>query len=127
MDLKISNHDLVNRSVTIYPVRKIIKLVPKYNLRLDIVIPTGIKTLTLVFDNAEEVKLSVPPCINGGDSGQDNFRSLLEGTVPNTYPEPAATPGPVATPDPTTIPEFPSVVFPVIAVLGLLLIMQRRK
>lgn len=121
VDLKISNNDSVNRSVTIYPMRNEIKMLPKYKMSMYIVIQTGIKTLTLVSDNREEVKLSVPPCTGGGYSGQDYFGSGPERSMSYNDPESTTKPGP------TTIPEFPSIIAPVIAVLGLLFITQRKK
>jgi len=73
VDLKLINHDEIIRSVNIYPIRKIINILPKQTLRIDIVIPVGIKYLTIVSDDEEEIKLLVPSCISGGNSGQNYF------------------------------------------------------
>ncbi len=127
IDLRLSNPGEETKYITVYPMNKSLKLLPNEIKRIDLFLLKGTDVLTLISNNGEELELHVPPCVYRGGSAGDIGVSL-SGNLPATSPaqtEPATTPAPTVPTEPTNIPEFPTIVFPALSTLGLLLIMRK--
>lgn len=114
IDLRLSNLVFDNKYITIYPLNLTINLLPEQIKRIDIFLPTGISILQLVSSDGEEYNVQVPTCFSGGSSGSSKggTASFVKQTT---------------TPRIDEIPEFPSIVLPVISILALLFIMNKKK
>lgn len=104
IDVRLSNLDVENKSITIYPLNLTINLLPEQIKRTDIFLPDGISTLKLVSSDGEEEKVQVPPCVNGYEGSTTTQTTNLKVNE---------------------IPEFPSIGLPVITILVFLFVMKK--
>ncbi len=121
IDIRLSNPGEDTKYITIYPMNKSLKLLPNEIKRIDLFLLRGIDILTLIQNNGEQLKLYVPPCVYRGGTEGNGLGVSLTGNLP----EPTTTPA--SETELTNIPEFPTIVFPVLSTLGLLLIMRNMK
>lgn len=133
VDLRIINYEEVIKSITISPVGRKVILEPKQILRVFIPISDGIENLILYSDEKVEDSILVPPCATEGYSSLSSSSSSFSqyDTSPfGTQIEPPNN-GPGLQPpteDPVTaIPEFPSIVLPVLSLIAIMFVMQKRK
>jgi hypothetical protein len=127
VDLRIENYEEVTKSITISPVGKKVTLLPKQIMRIDIPITDGIKNFILYSDEKEEGSVLVPPCSTEGYSSEGKNSLKFDAAFPSgTQIEPPT--GTVPAEDPvTSIPEFPSIALPVLSLIAIMFIMQKRK
>lgn len=110
VDIRLTNYDMENKSITIYPMNLTINLLPKQIKRIDIPLPYNISVLTLTSSTGEELDAQVPLCFSRGSSGSATISFATE-TIP---------------PEVKEIPEFPSIGLPVIAILVMLFLMKKK-
>lgn len=108
IDIRLRNFDVKNKSITIYPLNLTFNLLPKQIKRADIIIPNGISTLKLA-SGGEELKVRVPPCVNGNEGSNTGFNTQT--TIKEV----------------DEIPEFPSIGLPIISIMVLLFIVKKKK
>ena len=108
VDIRLTNRDPGNKSITIYPMNLTFNLLPGQIKRIDIPLPYGTSILTLVSIDGEELKAQVPLCFSRGSSGSDTI-SFAARTTPNV----------------DEIPEFPSIGLPVLSILALLFLFKK--
>ncbi len=106
IDVRLSNLNMENKSITIYPLNLTIKLLPEQIKRVDIFLPNGISILKLVSSDGEEEKVQVPPCVNGYEGSRATQTTIKKVNE---------------------IPEFPSIGLPVITILAFLFVMKKTK
>ncbi|HWQ96369.1 MAG TPA: hypothetical protein VN368_03240, partial [Candidatus Methylomirabilis sp.] len=109
VDVRLTNRDTENKSITIYPMDLTINLLPGQKKRIDIPLPHGISVLTLVSSDGKELKAQVPLCFSRGDSGSGTI-DLAAQTTPNVK----------------EIPEFPAIGLPVLSILALLFLVKKK-
>ncbi|VVB96093.1 Uncharacterised protein [uncultured archaeon] len=148
VDLRIKNQGTSTRTMIIYPLERIVELLPRQIKRVDILIPYENTILKLIVDDGEKFEVIVPPCVvrggSGGNSGTEKviMTGPTEPTATNPIPTQPTPTLPVATeptptnptptqPAPTTnpttsIPEFQWIGLPVITVVLLMLFFRRQ-
>jgi len=132
VDLRIENNEDVSKSVTVYPVGKEVTLLPKQILRIDIPVTEGTENLILYSDETEEGSVLVPPCSTEGysSSGGRSSLQMQDASSPDAAAPGVSPTGTVAQPpteDPTEVPEFPSIALPILSLIAIMFIMQKRK
>lgn len=141
VDLRIKNQGTSTRTVLIYPLERIVELLPSQIKRVDIIIPYENTILKLIVDDGEKFEVIVPPCVvrggSGGNAGTEKVMTTGSTTPTNPTPtqptptvpvvtEPTQTqPAPTTNPG-TSIPEFQWIGLPVITVVLLMLFFRRK-
>ncbi|MCE8428391.1 MAG: hypothetical protein J5U19_08400 [Candidatus Methanoperedens sp.] len=116
IDLKLSNLDLDDLSINIYPLNSTIELLPGQIIRKDLNLPSGISSLRLVSDKGEELMLQVPPCVSrGGSSSYDGSQSSLSSST-DQFERP-----------PAPVPELSTIALTGFGIVSMILIMGRSK
>lgn len=117
IDMRLRNPGEESIIVTINPPGRTIVLAPNETKRVDIFIIRETKTLIISSNDGEELEIVIPTCMSEGESSSIK--------IPGTYD--LSEPVEITTPVPETeIPEFSWVGFPVISIILLLLIFNRK-
>lgn len=130
IDLRLTNLEAENKSVSIYPINITLDLLSEQILRIDLFISPGISTLKLVSNDGEEIQVDVPPCVNPGSSGSDNAGPGMQTTTSSGTPTGTSTGTPTITPTNSKaeeIPEFPTIALPIMTIIALLFIMKKTR
>jgi len=118
IDLRLSNLDVEDQSITVYPLSTTIELLttkPYTIKRIDIPLPYGVSSINLVSSNGEKLTLGVPPCEYGG--GESNGNSQV--SFSSSTEQPFQPPPPV--------PELSTMALTGLGVFGLIFIISRSK
>ena len=113
IDLRLSNLDVANQSINIYPLNTKIDLLKNTILRIDLALPHGISSLILESSNGEKLTVEVPPCVSGGWSGSGSQSSFSSSTKVNNPPPP--------------VPELSTIALTGMGIFSLILIISRSK
>jgi hypothetical protein len=113
IDLRLSNLDVNNQSISIYPLAKTIDLLPKQIKRIDLPLPYGVTTLELVSSNGEKLIIGVPTCVSDGYSSIGSQIGFSNSTEQSNHPPPP-------------IPELSTNVLIGLGIFGLAFIIGRR-
>lgn len=113
IDLRLSNLDVENQSISVYPLNTTIELLKNTILRIDLALPYGVSSLILESSNGEALTVGVPPCISGGWSGSSSQSSFSSSTEVNNPPPP--------------VPELSTIALTGLGIFGLILIISRSK
>jgi len=116
IDIRLTNLEAKNKSISIFPINITLDLLPEQILRKDLFILSGTSTLKLVSGDGEERQVQVPPCGSRVSSGSNTGSSQ---TISS-----ASTP---TTPKADEIPEFPTIALPIMTIIALLFIMKKTK
>lgn len=121
----------------IYPLERVVELLPSQIKRVDIIVPYENTILKLTVDNGEKFEVIVPPCVVGGGSGGSTTTEevMMAGYTEPTPTNPAPTqptptlpvttePAPTNPTPVTSIPEFQWIGLPIIAVTLLILFLR---
>ena len=115
IDIRLTNLEAKNKSISIFPINITLDLLPEQILRKDLFILSGISTLKLVSGDGEERQVQVPPCGSRVSSGSNTGSQTISS---------ASTP---TTPKADEIPEFPTIALPIMTIIALLFIMKKTK
>ena len=116
IDIRLTNLEAKNKSISIFPINITLDLLPEQILRKDLFILSGTSTLKLVSGDGEERQVQVPPCGSRVSSGSSTgFQQTISS---------ASTP---TTPKADEIPEFPTIALPIMTIIALLFIMKKTK
>lgn len=113
IDLRLSNLDVENQSISVYPLNTKIELLKNTIIRIDLALPYGVSSLKLVSGNGENLIVEVPPCNSGGWSGSSSQSSFSSSTEVNKPPPP--------------VPELSTIALTGLGIFGLILIISRSK
>lgn len=113
IDLRLSNLDAENQSISVYPLNTTIELLKNTIIRIDLALPYGVSSLKLESGNGETLTVGVPPCISGGWSGSSSQSSFSSSTEVNNPPPP--------------VPELSTIALTGLGIFGLILIISRSK
>jgi len=115
IDIRLTNLEANNKSISIFPINITLDLLPEQILRKDLFILSGTSTLKLVSGDGEERQVQVPPCGSRVSSGSNTGSQTISS---------ASTP---TTPKADEIPEFPTIALPIMTIIALLFIMKKTK
>lgn len=113
IDLRLTNLDSQDQSISVYPLGTTIELLKNTILRKDLALPNGISSLRLESSNGETLTVEVPPCVSGGWSGSGSQLGFSSSTVVNNPPPP--------------VPELSTIALTGLGIFSLLLIISRSK
>ncbi|MFZ3170033.1 MAG: PEF-CTERM sorting domain-containing protein [Candidatus Methanoperedens sp.] len=116
IDIRLTNLEAKNKSISIFPINITLDLLPEQILRKDLLILSGTSTLKLVSGDGEERQVEVPPCGSRVSSGSiTGFQQTINSTSTPT------------TPKADEIPEYPTLALPIMTIIALLFIMKKKK
>ncbi|VVB54074.1 Uncharacterised protein [uncultured archaeon] len=116
IDIRLTNLEAKNKSISIFPINITLDLLPEQILRKDLLILSGTSILKLVSGDGEERQIEVPPCgsrVNSGSSA--GFQQTISSTSTPT------------TPKADEIPEYPTIALPIMTIIALLFILKKTK
>ncbi len=113
IDLRISNLDVDDLSISIAPLNKIIELSPDQIKRIDLTLPYEVSSLILS-SNDEKLTLQVPPCRSRGGSSSNSQSSFSSSNEDSQKPPPP-------------VPELSTMALTGIGIFGLIFIISRSK
>ncbi|MFZ3385353.1 MAG: PEF-CTERM sorting domain-containing protein [Candidatus Methanoperedens sp.] len=126
IDIRLTNLEAKNKSISIYPINITLDLLSEQILRKDLFILPGTSALKLVSSDGEESLVQVPPCGSRVSSASDIAGTDMQTTTPAGTPIATQTTNP-ATSKVEEIPEFPTIALPIMTIIALLFIMKKTK